>query len=181
MKPILAIVFTTFTVMAHANADAPYAGEQHRAIKALSSGELDDLRMGRGMGFSKAAELNGYPGPRHVLDHAEALALTPAQMRETEALFGRMQVRAKALGAQLIAAEQSLDQLFASGEADEATLDKATEKAARIRGQLRAVHLNAHRAQRALLAPQQIAAYDRLRGYVGDDARTQSGHQSHGH
>ena len=55
----------------------PYAGMQERPVKALSADEIADLRAGRGMGFALAAELNGYPGPVHVLEHADALGLSP--------------------------------------------------------------------------------------------------------
>ena len=61
----------------------PYAGEQQRAIKSLSEKDIADLQAGQGMGLAKAAELNGYPGPAHVLEHADALrapaAVEPAQ------------------------------------------------------------------------------------------------------
>src|SRR5581483_11779332 len=49
----------------HQSSQAPYAGLQHRAVKALSDQQLADLRAGRGMGLALAAELNGYPGPIH--------------------------------------------------------------------------------------------------------------------
>ena len=42
---------------------SPYAGQESRAIKALSDSEIDDLANGRGMGLAKAGELNGYPSP----------------------------------------------------------------------------------------------------------------------
>jgi hypothetical protein len=96
-------------------ADAPYAGQQARPIKALSDDDLAALRKGEGMGMAKAAELNGYPGPRHVLDLAQQLQLTDVQRRGVQAIFGRMSAAAKPLGGQLIVQEQALDQLFAEG------------------------------------------------------------------
>src|ERR1043166_1905183 len=44
---------------------SPYAGQQSREIKSLSDQEIDGLKNARGLGLAKAAELNGYPGPRH--------------------------------------------------------------------------------------------------------------------
>ena len=67
------IIFGMLLVLAvcpHAHAQqpaAPYAGYQQRPIKALSEQQIADLRAGRGMGLALAAELNGYPGPVHVL------------------------------------------------------------------------------------------------------------------
>src|SRR5271154_7187001 len=89
----------------------PYAGQQARAIKALSDEDIAALRKGEGMGMAKAAELNGYPGPKHALDLAQQLQLTDAQRRDVQAIFDRMSAAAKPLGDELIAQEQSLDQL----------------------------------------------------------------------
>jgi hypothetical protein len=55
---------------------SPYAGQQARTIKALSDEEIAALRNGEGLGMAKAAELNGYPGPLHVLALAAQLELT---------------------------------------------------------------------------------------------------------
>src|ERR1700733_4313505 len=79
----------------------PYAGQQDRTIKALSDDDLAGLLKGDGMGFAKAAELNGYPGPKHVLDLADRLNLTAGQRQRVQAIFEKMSLSAKPLGAQL--------------------------------------------------------------------------------
>ena len=61
-----------------------YVGQQTRAIKSLSEQDVDDLLAGRGTGFAKAAELNGYPGPAHVLELREPLTLSEAQLGATQ-------------------------------------------------------------------------------------------------
>ena len=38
---------------------------------------------------------------------------------------------------------------------------------ATLRGELRLAHLRAHLAMKTILTPEQIEAYDRLRGYAG--------------
>src|SRR5579872_6516636 len=68
----------------------PYAGLQSREIKALSREEIAELRAGQGMGLALAAELNGYPGPRHVLDFANQLGLTDEQRMRILELFDAM-------------------------------------------------------------------------------------------
>jgi hypothetical protein len=60
-------------------AQSPYAGMQTRPIKALSAEQVADLKAGRGMGLAMAAELNGYPGPAHVLELADKLDLSDQQ------------------------------------------------------------------------------------------------------
>jgi|SRR5882724_8493143 len=89
---------------------SPYTGMQNRSLKALSEQQIEDLRGGRGMGMALAAELNGYPGPAHVLDLASPLDLTEAQRGRTQALFEEMQKTAMPLGNEVLATETELDQ-----------------------------------------------------------------------
>jgi len=130
------------------------------------------------MGMAKAAELNGEPGPKHVLDLAGQLGLTETQRRDVQAILDRMSAVAKPLGGQLIAQGQALDQLFAKGEITP-DLTVATAAIAELQGRLRAVHLSAHLETRALLNPDQIARYEQLRGY-GDQQAPAQRHQHHG-
>ena len=180
MKPrtlLLALAFAPLAVPALA-ADMPYAGQQARAIKSLSDDDIAALRKGEGMGMAKAAELNGYPGPKHVLQLALKLGLTEIQQRDVQAIFDRMSAAAKPLGRELIAQEQALDQLFAKGEITPDRLAAATTAIAELQGRLRAVHLSAHLETRALLKADQIARYQQLRGY-GDPSAPEH-HQHHG-
>jgi Spy/CpxP family protein refolding chaperone len=146
-------------------AQAPYAGLEQRPLKALSAQEVADLEAGRGMGFALAAELNGYPGPSHVLELAEALDLTAAQRRATEALHAAMTEGAVRAGRDYLAAEAALDRLFADGAAGEAALAAAVAAAASRAGELRRVHLAAHLDMARLLTPEQRRRYRELRGY----------------
>ncbi|MBM3554206.1 MAG: hypothetical protein FJX47_01455 [Alphaproteobacteria bacterium] len=145
----------------------PYRGMEAREIKALSAKEVDDLKAGRGMGLALAAELNGHPGPLHVLEHAAALGLTPDQIAASRKIQSDMATKAKAIGADLIRAEHRLDQAFAQGRITEPLLAALTAEIGVLQGRLRAAHLAAHVEQRALLTEGQIAAYARLRGYAG--------------
>ncbi len=55
---------------------SPYVGQEARGIKALSQDDVEGLLAGAGSpfgGMAKPAELNGYPGPRHVLDAVKAV------------------------------------------------------------------------------------------------------------
>ena len=155
------------TTVTAADTSSPYAGQEQRTIKALSADEQAELLDGKGMGFAKAAELNGYPGPRQVLDMAEALQLTDEQRRETQALFERMRDEARRQGAALIEAERVLDAVYASHTATRDSVDRQLRVIEEIRTRLRAAHLQAHLDQAALLTPAQVAEYARLRGYKG--------------
>ncbi|MGG5888114.1 Spy/CpxP family protein refolding chaperone [Falsiroseomonas sp. HC035] len=144
----------------------PYAGMQARAIKAISPEQAADLLAGRGMALALAAELNFYPGPMHVLEHAEALALTPDQRAEAARLRDAMAAEARALGARILALEAELDALFAGGRAEAGPLAALTAALGGLTGRLREVHLTAHIGMRAALTPAQRATYARLRGYA---------------
>jgi len=145
---------------------SPYAGREKSGIAALTPQQLEELKAGAGMGFALPAELNHYPGPRHALEMADSLGLSPAQRLALEALRSTMSVEAVSLGEQIIEAERQLDQRFAHAHIDAAVLRKATDRIAGLYGRLRYIHLAAHIETRALLTPEQVAAYDRLRGYT---------------
>lgn len=147
-----------------------YSDLQHREISSLSEEELDDLRAGRGMGFALPAELNGYPGPQHVLDLADQLELTEEQTEQTRRLFEDMQQEAIAAGEFYIEREREVDAVFADGNASEAEIGAATQAAAEAQGRLRVVHLRYHLKMTELLTRHQIHEYQQERGYVGEGA-----------
>ncbi len=76
-----------------------YAGEESRKIKSLSDSDIDDLLNGRGWGLAKAAELNGVPGPKHLLEMSSEIDLSPEQISAINAVWADMNTKAKALGA----------------------------------------------------------------------------------
>lgn len=156
-----------------------YAGEERREIKSLSAEEVEQLLNGQGMGLAKAAELNHYPGPRHVLELAAELQLTPGQRSRTQATFERMRGEALRLGRLIVEGERALDAMFAKGEIDARKLRASTTGIARLRGDLRAAHLAAHLEMRRLLSPQQVKKYDELRGYAA--GRKAAGQHDHSH
>lgn len=147
------------------HASAPYAGMHSRSIKALSDQQLADLRAGKGMSLALPAELNGYPGPAHVLESAEPLKLTPQQRARTQALFEQMQREARLAGEAVIQAEAALDALFKRKAVNAESLSQATANAAVAHGRLRETHLRHHLGMMEVLTPEQVAAYNVLRGY----------------
>src|SRR5882672_11932098 len=104
------IVVTTFMLATSTVfAQSPYSGMQTRSIKALSEQQVADLSQGRGMGLALTAELNGYPGPSHVLELADKLELRPDQIWAVRNLFESMKRESIPLGARLIEQEGELD------------------------------------------------------------------------
>jgi hypothetical protein len=152
---------------------SPYIGQEGRAIKALSAEEVQAYLSGEGMGFAKAAELNHYPGPRHVLDLADKLQLSTEQRGKTQAIFHKMKSEAVNLGKQIVEKEALLDSRFAGGTISDAELKQLLAEIADLQGKIRATHLQAHLAQRQLMTADQIKYYDALRGYHGSIAEGQ--------
>ena len=89
--------------------NAPYAGEERRVIKSLSEEDIAELRRGGGWGLAKAAELNGLPGPLHLLELGGEIALTPNQIDSIEHVFQEMRADAIDEGERLISREQALE------------------------------------------------------------------------
>jgi hypothetical protein len=153
--------------------EKPYAGFERRTIKALSEQQIADLSAGRGMSLALAAELNGYPGPVHVLENAQALKLTPQQEELTRSLLEAMKSEAIPLGARLIEQEAALDHLFAAKKIASANLVTATEAIALTQGRLRQTHLKYHLSMTEVLSPGQVSLYRELRGYTSQEGSTQ--------
>ncbi len=176
-RPLLAAILAVMLGTAAATAEpSSYTGSERRNIKTLSEVEVGDLLDGRGAGMALPAELNHYPGPKHILELADDLGLSREQEAETRRLFERMWSEAVPLGEAVVTKEADLDRLFASGAAEEGILRALVAEIARLRGELRFTHLKYHLAMRRLLSPEQVAAYDAARGHgTGHDGRHGAG------
>jgi len=173
---IIAISAVIFSAgFASANQASPYVGQEQREIKSLSPDEVKDYLAGKGMGLAKAAELNQYPGPVHVLELASQLNLSAEQKARTQALFNDMQAKAVHFGRMLVEEERNLDTLFSSKTITPATLATSLKRIGMLQAQVRQAHLEAHLAQAGILSPAQAAKYVELRGY------NNTGHGEHSH
>lgn len=164
------LILCTFMLAATAAvAQTPYAGMQTRPIKALSEQQVADLGAGRGMGLALAAELNGYPGPSHLLELADRLELSAEQRARVQTLFDSMKREALPIGARLLEQEAELDRLFAGHTVTPDSLKASTAAVAVTQGELRETHLKYHLSTAALLTPVQMQRYADLRGYGKTD------------
>src|SRR5262245_40070818 len=161
---VAVLLIPTFGVAQHSF--SPYAGQETRAIKTLSEAEVQALLSGQGMGLAKAAELNHYPGPRHVLELAAEMQLSEAQRAETQQIFDRMYQEAVHLGVLIIDKERELEHLFAAEAVDSHTLQNLTKQIAQLQGDLRLAHLQAHVEMKQVLSVEQIDKYDLFQGYT---------------
>lgn len=147
---------------------SPYAGEEGRAIASLSEDDLAELMRGGGWGLARAAELNGVPGPAHLLELAEEIGLDTEQTAAIEAIRDEMRADAIAAGERFVGAERALDLAFTDAVPDAQTLARLVAEAGEARADLRLVHLAAHLRTVPLLTRAQVARYAVLRGYADD-------------
>ncbi len=137
-------------------------GTPEGAHHAWLQQERQAIERGEGFGMALAADHNGYPGPRHVLDLGEQLKLSPRQRALVQELFTRMSQQALARGKEVLLAESQLDRKFTQNR-PEAELHEQVNRVAALRADLRWIHLSAHLATRPLLTQEQFAAYQHLR------------------
>lgn len=161
----------------HSGHASPYAGFETRAIKSLSETDLEELRRGGGWGLALAAELNGVPGPAHLLELSDEISLSADQVAAIQAIFDEMQSEAVAAGARLIEAEEAIEAAFRTGALDDERLRALIAEAEAARAELRFIHLSRHLSTPPLLSADQIARYNTLRGYGSDPcANVPEGH-----
>ena len=162
---VIALVAGSALAQDHQHKHAPYAGMQTRIVKALTDQQIADLRGGRGMGLALAAELNGYPGPLHVLELGAQLTLTAEQRQRVQHLYDAMKIEAIVMGERLIERETALDQAFKDRSITPERLAELSAAIGRAQGELRAVHLKYHLTTTELLTAEQLQRYSVLRGY----------------
>ena len=179
----LALLLPGLAAQASENASShrsKYAGQQSREIKSLSAEDIAELRRGGGWGLAKAAELNGVPGPTHLLEMKDEISLDEAQRSAIGAIYRRMKSRAIHHGERLIDLERRLESDFRNRTITDALLRTSLDDIAETKKELRYVHLAAHIETLKVLSEKQIRTYNALRGYSKADpcANVPKGHNA---
>ena len=167
---LMAIVIST--PVASKTTQQPYKGFETRNISSLSKADIDALQSGAGWGLALPAELNGYPGPAHVLELADELGLSDQQRNDVQSIYDAMKVDAVAKGVTLIEAERQLDHGFKTGGLTPLLLFDLITAAESARADLRFIHLSRHLAIIDMLSDQQISQYSELRGYSSNPCQS---------
>ena len=180
--PILMLIFSTASFASYAQEAtvSKYAGQEERPIKSLSSSDIEELQRGGGWGLAKAAELNGVPGPAHLLDMQKEVPLDEAQIAALTKIFDEMKRGAIQKGEQLIELERELEAHFQNHTITDAILRESLAKIAKVRMELRYIHLSTHLMTPEILSESQIENYNALRGYSNPDpcANIPAGHDA---
>ena len=159
----------TKNLLASQQYQSHYAGQEKRLIKSLSQDDVQQLISGKGWGLAKAAELNGVPGPSHILQMKNEISLSKEQEEKIQLLFTQMKFEAIPLGKLLIELEKNLNQSFANRSITHKLLSQQLDAISNTRKQLRYVHLQTHLVAATILTAQQIEQYNQLRGYGSGD------------
>ncbi|WP_227258127.1 hypothetical protein [Kangsaoukella pontilimi] len=166
LRPLaFAVAFLASPALSQSDIHAPYAGLDSREIAALSEDDIAEIEAGQGWGLALPAELNGVPGPTHLIELAAEIGLTEDQISGLTVIRDEMRRDAIAAGALFLAAEKALNDAFVAGPPSPEALETLVSDAGVARARLRHAHLAAHLKTAPLLRPGQIAAYNRLRGY----------------
>jgi len=150
-----------------------YAGQEQQKIKSLTPSDIEELQRGGGWGLARAAELNGVPGPAHLLELKDKIPLTVDQIEQITEIYSTMQTDAIEQGLKLIELEQGLEVHFQDRSINEVILQDYLAKIAHTRMTLRYIHLATHLLTPEILTETQITTYNQLRGYDKPDVCTQ--------
>jgi Spy/CpxP family protein refolding chaperone len=178
---LLALAAGAVAALAQGHSASPYVPLQGRDLKAVPPERVAGLLEARGLGYALTAELNSYPGPMHVLELADGIRLTPEQAARTRAIMDAMKAEGRVIGARIVEAETHLERMFRMGHIDQERLRAQTAAIGALEADLRRAHLAAHLEMRTLLTAEQVAAYDRLRGYGAAQGGAGAHGGSHGH
>ena len=172
---ILSIFLLGFTTahaseVSHSHA-SKYTGQEKQPIKSLSPDDIAELKRGAGWGFAKAAELNGIPGPAHLLEMKDKIPLSELQIEKITRIYEEMRTKAIEQGEKFISLEQELENRFQDRTITDVTLRSSLGAIADARMELRYIHLATHLQTPEILSADQINKYNALRGYSTSDLR----------
>lgn len=151
------------------SAPAPTSGS---GMKALDKDDVADYSDGKPMRYARAAELNGFPGPKKALEWAEDLKLTADQKTSLDRIWREEKDSAAGFGKQIVEKEKELDTLFKGNAApDEAKVMAVVSQIAKLEGDYRAAHLKANVATAKTLTADQILAYRKAKADSDKDKK----------
>lgn len=168
--PILILGFAAQASDTQHSHVSKYAGQEKQAIKSLSPGDIAELKRGGGWGLAKAAELNGVPGPAHLLEMKDEIPLADAQVSAITEIYEGMKTRAIKQGERFLTLERKLESHFQNRTITDSILRSSLKAIAEARKELRYIHLATHLQTPKILSPDQIEKYNALRGYSNPDS-----------
>ena len=172
MLVAISLVSSPAVAQEHGESDGDMGGKHQmhgqaeggmQGMGGVSAQEKEALLKGAGLGAGMIAMMNGYPGPKHVLEMGDELELTAAQRESIGTIYGKVKAESVKYGTELVEKDEELAALFASGSVSTDKVEKLSRDIGELQGRVRAEHLNAHvetfdaltPAQREMLAEMQ--------------------------
>jgi Spy/CpxP family protein refolding chaperone len=147
-------------------------------LSGISESEKEALLTGSGLGAGMIAMMNGYPGPKHVLEMGDELELSAEQREEIGTIFAERKASFVKMGQELVEKDEELTAMFESGSVDTEEVEKKAREIGDLQGKLRAGHLNAHVLTWEALTPAQrekLASMQGMHGGEGMQMRKRQG------
>lgn len=133
-------------------------------LSGVSEQEKEALLKGGGLGAGMIAMMNGYPGPKHVLEMGDELELTDAQRESIGTIYGKVKAESVKYGTELVEKDEALAAMFTSGSVDTGDVEKLAREIGELQGRVRAEHLNAHVKTYDALTPAQREKLSSMQG-----------------
>lgn len=148
----------------HGQAGGGMQGMGGGMLGGVSQQEKEALLKGAGLGAGMIAMMNGYPGPKHVLEMGDELGLTAEQRESIGKTYGKVKAESVELGTELVEKDEKLTALFASGSVTAGEVEKLSREIGELQGRVRATHLNAHVETFDALTPAQREQLSSMQG-----------------
>jgi len=148
----------------HGQAEGGMQGMGGGMLGGVSEQEKEALLKGAGLGAGMIAMMNGYPGPKHVLEMGDELELTAEQRESIGTIYGNVKAKSVELGTELVEKDEALAALFTSGSVSTGDVEKLAREIGELQGRVRAEHLNAHVETFDALTPAQREQLSSMQG-----------------
>ena len=148
----------------HGQAQGGMQGMDGGMLGGVSAQEKEALLKGAGLGAGMIAMMNGYPGPKHVLEMGDELGLTAEQRESIGKTYGKVKAESVEFGTELVEKDEKLTALFASGSVSTGEVEKLSREIGELQGRVRAAHLNAHVETYDALTPAQREQLSSMQG-----------------
>lgn len=148
----------------HGQAQGGMQGMGGGMLGGVSEQEKEALLKGAGLGAGMIAMMNGYPGPKHVLEMGDELGLTAKQRESIGKTYGKVKAESVEFGTELVEKDEKLTALFASGSVSTGEVEKLSREIGELQGRVRAAHLNAHVETYDALTPAQREQLSSMQG-----------------
>ena len=138
-------------------------------LSQISDAEARAYLAGHEYGLGRSATVHQFPSPAVVLTMIPQLVLFQDQSDPVRAIYDRTHTKVIALGKQLVDEETKIDHALEAEEPDLAAVEVMIRESARLQGELRLAHFQAHVQTKKLLRPDQLTRFGAMHGHVVEE------------